>query len=168
MATRVTPVLAASFAALTVTGSALAGGTASNAHACTGGLRTVGAIQERTFCGPATASVVADKVFTISGGNCLSTKKYFSLNIGSLYLGQTSKKKPNYFGLDVGRLPGSTAPLAGKDGVYTTGVVLAVEYGGKSYIVLKSLKVTLTGNRTQGMVSGKTITGQLFTATFQC
>jgi hypothetical protein len=155
-------------AALLVTGSALAGGTASGAHACVGGVRKVGAIQERTFCGPATASVVADKVFTISQGNCVSTSKYFSLNIGSLYLGQTAKKKPNYFGLDVGRLPGSTAPPAGKDGVYTTGVVLAVEYGGKSYLVLKSLKATLSGNRTQGMVSGKTITGQLFTATFQC
>ena len=59
--------------------------------------------------------------------------EYLTVNIGSLYIGPTTKPKPNYLGLDVGQIPGSTSPPAGRDGTYTSGIVFSANSGGKPY-----------------------------------
>ena len=149
-------------------GSALARESGTRARACTPGLTTVGGVQKRTFCGSAKAVVkVGGKTFTLAQGECTKTSKYLTVNIGSLYIGQTTKPKPDYLGLDVGQIPGSTSPPAGRDGTYTSGVVFSVNYGGKGYAVLAAT-VKLQGNRSHGTVSGKTLTGEQLTATFHC
>ena len=125
-------------------------------------------VPARTFCGPATARVlVGGKTFVFAQGNCVTTAAYVSINIGTVVLGQTTQHQPNYFGLDIGRIPGSGAPPAGKDGTYRSGTVLTVEYADKSYDVLSGV-ASLQGHRTHGTVTGKTFTGQPLTGTFHC
>ncbi|HVP75399.1 MAG TPA: hypothetical protein VMS63_05195 [Gaiellaceae bacterium] len=149
-------------------GSALAGESGTHARACTPGLSSAGGVQKRTFCGPAKAVVkVGGATFALAQGECTKTSKYLTVNIGALYIGQTTKPKPDYLGLDVGQIPGSTSPPAGRDGTYTSGVVFSVNHGGKGYAVLAAT-VKLQGNRSHGTVSGKTLTGQPLTATFHC
>jgi hypothetical protein len=81
-----------------------------------------GGAQARVFCGPATATVhVGGKTLAFKGGSCVRLPKYVSVNIGIVVLGQTNEKTPDYFGLDVGRLPGGNAKPAASDGSYRTG-----------------------------------------------
>lgn len=145
--------------------------TAASRTACTPGLISFGGVQARVFCGPAKATVhVGGKTLSFKGGDCERTSKYVSLNIGTVVLGQTNKKKPDYFGLDVGQVPGSTGKPAASDGTYTGGV-LAIDYGGKSYAVRgDTMKVTLAGGRTKGTLSGTLLFGGSgpLTATFSC
>jgi hypothetical protein len=153
---------------------ALAGGAAAasrrlaRSSTCKAGLHRIGGVSARTFCGPATARVlVGGKTLTFAQGNCVKTAAYVSINIGTVVLGQTKQRQPNYFGLDIGRIPGSGAPPAGKDGTYRTGTVLTVEYANKSYDVLSGI-ASLKGHRTHGTVKGKAFTGQPLTGTFHC
>ncbi len=145
--------------------------TASSRTACTPGVISYGGAQARVFCGPAKATVhVGGKTLSFKGGNCERTSKYVALNIGTVVLGQTNKTKPDYFGLDVGQVPGSTGKPAASDGTYTGGV-LAIDYGGKSYAVRgDTLKITLAGGRTKGTLSGTLLFGGSgpLTATFGC
>jgi hypothetical protein len=129
----------------------------------------VNGVTERTFCGPAKATVHAgSKTFSFSGGECSKTSTYVTVNIGTVVLGVTSKPKPDYFGLDVGKLPGASGQSAPHDGTYTS-VVLALDSGGKGYIVT-SASVTLKGNRTHGTFTGKLTGGPAATVTgsFSC
>jgi hypothetical protein len=149
---------------------ALAGavGPRALAGACQAGVRKVNGVSAQTFCGPATATVhVAGRTFRFAEGNCVKTADYVSVNIGTVMLAQTAKRQPDYFGLDIGRIPGSGSPPARKDGSYRSGTVLTVEYADQTYDVLAGV-ATLTGNRTQGTVSGKTFSGQPLTGTFHC
>ena len=107
----------------------------------------------------------ATLVFT--EGSCVKTAKYVSVNIGTVVLGRTTHRQPNYFGLDIGRIPGSRSPPAGKDGTYRSGTVLTVEYGGRSYDVLSGV-ATLQGHRSHGTIKGKAFSGQALTGTFHC
>ena len=140
-------------------------------QACTPGVKNVGGVTVRTFCGPAKATVkFGSKTLHYSGGSCTKTSKYVAVNIGTVVLGQTTKAKPDYFGLDVGQVPGSTAKPAPKDGTYTN-VVLALVYGGKAYFVSTTgTKVTLSDNRSKGTISGTAgfgATGKV-TGSFSC
>lgn len=154
---------------------ALAGGAAeagrreaARSSTCKAGLHRIGGVSARTFCGPATARVlVGGKTLAFAQGNCVKTAAYVSINIGTVVLGQTKQRQPNYFGLDIGRIPGSGAPPAGKDGTYRTGTVLTVEYANKSYDVLSG-SASLKGHRTHGTVKGTAFTGQPLTGTFHC
>lgn len=154
---------------------ALAGGAAeagrreaARSTACKAGLHRIGGASARTFCGPATARVqVGGKTFAFAQGNCVKTATYVSINIGTVVLGQTKHRQPNYFGLDIGRIPGSGAPPARKDGTYRAGTVLTVEYANKSYDVLSG-SASLKGHRAHGTVKGKTFSGQPLTGTFHC
>jgi hypothetical protein len=154
---------------------ALSGGAAeagrrevARSSACKAGVHRVGGVSARTFCGPATARlVVGGKTFTFAQGNCVKTATYVSINIGTVVLGQTKQRQPNYFGLDIGRIPGSGAPPAGQDGTYRTGTVLTVEYANKSYDVLSGI-ASLKGHRTHGTVKGKAFSGQPLAGTFHC
>ena len=79
------------------------------AGGCTAGVKTVGGVLTRTFCGPATVSfTIAGKTAKLSQGQCVATSSYLTVNIG-VFTGPGAKSpRPNYFGLDVGRVPGST------------------------------------------------------------
>lgn len=139
-----------------------------SAHACKAGVRKVGGVSEETFCGPATATVkMGSETFSFSQGNCVKTADYVSVNIGTVTLAQSAPHQPNYFGLDIGRIPGSGSPPARKDGTYRSGTVLTLEYANKSYDVLAGV-ATLQGDRSRGTVRGKSLTGQLLTGTFKC
>jgi hypothetical protein len=138
------------------------------AHACQAGVRKVAGVSEETFCGPATATVhVGGKTLSFSQGNCVKTTDYVSVNIGIVTLTQAAPHQPNYFGLDIGKIPGSGSPPARKDGSYRSGTVLTLEYANTSYDVLSGV-ATLKGNRSRGTVRGKTLTGLLLTGTFAC
>ncbi len=144
---------------------------ASSRTACTPGVISYGGAQARVFCGPAKATIhVGGKTLTFKGGSCERTSKYLTVNIGTVVLGQTNKAKPDYFGLDVGQVPGSTSKPAGSDGTYIGGV-LVLDKGGKSYAVRgDTLKITLSGGRTKGTVSGALLFGGsgAVTGTFGC
>ena len=102
---------------------------------CTAGMTSVGGVPARTFCGPAKATVhIAGKTLSFKGGSCERTSKYLSLQIGTVILGQAKKKKPDYFGIDVGAYPGSTSKAATKDGKYV-GAVIAIDYHGTGYLL---------------------------------
>ena len=127
--------------------------------------------QRSAFCGPATVSVTVDgKTFKLGPGQCVTTPKYISVNIGVL-LARATGKRPNYFGVDVGAVPGSPSPPAGKDGSYRSGITLVRTYANKSYAVDSDIgptTATLSGNRTWGTVTGKAICGQTLAAKFHC
>ena len=137
---------------------------------CTPGVRTIGGTQARVFCGPAKATVkIGGKVLRFKGGSCERTSKYVTVNIGTVVLGTTAKKKPDYFGLDVGAYPGSGAKAARHDGIYTGGVI-AVVFGGKSYLLRgDTAKITLSGGRTKGTFAAQGLLGSAGgTGSFSC
>ena len=127
---------------------------------------------EADLCGSAKAVVkVGAKTFALAQGECTKTSKYLTLNIGSLFIGQTTTPKPNYLGpRRRAGLPGSSSPPAGRDGAYSSGVVFSV-YG-------TAARGTLVLSGAAGQVAGKplardrraaeTLTGQQLTATFHC
>ncbi|HEX4680431.1 MAG TPA: hypothetical protein VH210_14625 [Gaiellaceae bacterium] len=127
---------------------------------CTAGMISFGGTQARVFCGSAKATVkIGGKTFSFKGGSCERTSKYLAINVGTVVLGNTTKKKPDYFGLDVGAYPGTTSKPASHDGSYTGGV-LAVEFGGKSYLLRgDTAKITVSGGRTRGTFSADGLLG---------
>ena len=156
-------------AALTATAApaSLAGPARS---ACMPGLTSFGGTQARVFCGPAKATVkIGGKTLSFKGGSCERTSKYLAINVGTVVLGTTTKKKPDYFGLDVGAIPGSTAKPAGRDGTYTGGVI-AIDFGGKPYLLRgDTAKITLSGGRTKGTFGAAGLLGSGGgTGTFSC
>ena len=162
--------LRAGFLAALVVVAGLAGAAGSRALAgtCKAGVRKLNGVSAQTFCGPATATVhVAGRTFRFTQGNCVKTADYVSVNIGTVMLGQSARRQPNYFGLDIGRIPGSGSPPARKDGRYRSGTVLTMEYADKTYDVLSGVAM-LQGNRTHGTINGKTFSGQALSGTFHC
>ncbi len=151
-------------------GAAATAGAAPGREACTPGTRNVNGVLSRVFCGPAKATAkVGGKTLAFRNGVCERRAAYWDVNIGIVTLGQTSKPKPDYFGITVGRFPGAGGgvPAAGKDGVYKTGVVLALVSGGKGLAVVRAT-VTLQGGRTRGTFTGRTLTGALVSGSFRC
>jgi hypothetical protein len=164
---------AAALVALLALGAAivLAPPAAARPTGCAAGVKSSGGLTERTFCGSAKATVhYGAQTLKFSNGDCTKTAQYISVNIGTVVLGTTTKPKPDYFGLDVGRLPGSTGKAAGKDGTYAGGV-LALAHGVKTYLVVpNTLKIVLSGGRTHGTFSGTGFGGSApkVTGTFSC
>jgi hypothetical protein len=162
---RLAPLVLLSVAAI----ATLAAGPADGAKKCKPGVhRFDGSTKARTFCGPATAKVelLPGTTVKFKQGSCQKASKYVTVNIGTVVLGSTSKKKPEYFGLTVGRTPAGGKP-APKDGTYDGGSVAFV-HGNKNYS-LGSSTVTLTNNRSRGTFAG-TIAGQQgqITGSFRC
>ena len=156
-------------AACTVAGVVASGSPAR--VACTPGVIGFGGTQARVFCGPGKATAkYKGKTLQFKEGNCEKTSDYVVLNLGTLVLGDTTKKKPGYFGLVVGRFAGSGKP-ASKDGTYTGGVITWVHNGaGGPIIDARTLKITLKGNRSRGTFAGNAIlnkTGKV-SGTFSC
>jgi hypothetical protein len=124
-------------------------------------------VSARVFCGPASATVkVGGKTVTLKGGSCDRTPQYVSVNIGTVVLG-TLANKPDYFGLEVGRILGAGTP-APRDGSYK-GSVVALEYGGKGYAIrADQINVTLTGNRSNGTFNATLLLGGTISGSFSC
>lgn len=156
------PLALASTAALFVAGTASA-----RPAACTAGMTKVKGVQARVFCGPATATVkIGAKTLSFRNGACSKTSQYVTVNIGTIALGPV-KAKPNYFGLNVGKLFGSRQS-AGHDGNYKGGVV-AVDFAGSGYAVRSdTVKINLAGNRSKGTFSGTLLSGGTVTGSFSC
>jgi hypothetical protein len=154
--------------ALAGAGSGAASGREAALTACKAGVHKVGGVPALTFCGSASATVfVGASTLVFVQGSCVKTARYVSINIGTVVLGQTRARQPNYFGLDIGRIPGSGSPPAGKDGTYRSGTVLTVEYAGKSYDVLSGV-ASLKGHRSYGTITGQTFSGRPLYGRFHC
>src|ERR1044071_2594543 len=83
---------------------------------CEAGISTFGGATARIFCGPATATVHAGgKTFTIRQGLCQKTAGSLTVNLGEIVIGSSTKPKPEYFGLTVGREAVGTGSAAGRD-----------------------------------------------------
>jgi len=135
---------------------------------CTAGVHSYGGANARTFCGPAKATlVVGGRTIRFSGGNCERGPAYVSLNIGTVVLGTTTKPKPEYFGLLVGKAPIVGGTPATRDGTYKP-QALAADHAGKGYAILSST-VRLTNGRTRGTFTGKVLgTNAAAHGTFRC
>jgi hypothetical protein len=122
--------------------AALGTGSAHSAAACTAGVTKVGGVPARTFCGPAKASVkLGASTASYRGGSCSTSSFGWTINIGTVVLGN-AKKKPEYFGITV----------KAKAGAQTNSAV-AVVHSTKSYAVLGT--VTLKAGLKSGSFSGK-------------
>jgi hypothetical protein len=146
--------------ALIAAGGVVGGaGPAAGAKKCKPGVHGFdGSTKARTFCGPATAKVelAPGSLISYRRGSCKKTTKYVTVNIGTTVLGQTTKKKPEYFGLTVGRTAAGGKP-APEDGTYD-GATISFVHKNKTYALGQS-SVVLTNNRTRGAFAG-TIPGQ--------
>jgi len=154
-----------------VMAAALAAGTAAGsraAAACTPGVHALGGVTARTFCGPARATlVVGGKTIRFSGGTCERGAAYVAVNIGTVVLGTTTKQKPDYFGLVVGKAPLIGGTPARADGTYKP-QVLTANHAGKGYAILHST-LQLQGGRTHGSFSGTPYgSSATVTGTFSC
>ena len=135
---------------------------------CKAGVTTYGGATARVFCGPAAATVHAGgKTFTIRQGSCDKGAKYLSVNIGTVVIGKTTKPKPEYFGLSIGKVPYLGGVAVSKDGTYHSGIV-ALDHAGKGYGLRAQAKVTLTNGRSRGTFSATMLTGGVVTGSFRC
>jgi hypothetical protein len=101
-------------------------------------------------------------------GACVKTSGSFTINIGEIVLGSSSKPKPEYFGITVGRQAVGVGPAAGKDGVYHSAVV-ALDHAGKGYALRANATVTLKGGRSRGTFSASPLLGGgTVTGSFTC
>ena len=152
-----------------VLGVLAAGPTAGAAdQACMPGVRKVNGSLARVFCGPATARVaVAGKKIVFRNGQCERAATYFAINIGATGLDVNAKRRPDYFGIVVGRTPLTpTEKPAGKDGVYKS-VLITFTSHGRGYAVGKDAKLVLEKGRRIGSFSG-TAAGKRVRGTFRC
>ncbi len=134
---------------------------------CKPGVHKYGTGRARTFCGKAKATVsIGGHKSTLKGGSCRRMSQGFTLNIGTILLGVDSPKRPDYFGISIGR-PAYSTP-APKDGTYTGNSAIAFVLKHKKYGVLKPT-VTLTSGRTKGSFSGTLLgSGAPVSGTFSC
>jgi hypothetical protein len=80
-------------------------------------------------------------------------------------LGTSTRPKPEYFGLLVGRAPIVGGTPAPHDGTYTA-AALAADHEGKGYAMTQA-KVRLAGNRTRGSFVAKVFGGSAH-GSFHC
>ena len=135
-------------AALTATALAASAFAASSPHAraaCVPGVKKIGGVNARTFCGPAKATVkINGATVSYKGGACSKSIGLFTVNIGTVVLGNL-KNKPEYLGVT------ATA----KPGVQTRQTVSVVHAGkGKSIIGTVTLKAGLKSGTFSGKVFG--------------
>ena len=89
-------------------------------------------------------------VFTVI---CFIGMEYLAVNIGTVVLGTTTKPKPEYFGLLVGKAPILGGTPAAHDGTFKAQAVSA-HHAGKGYALI-SATVTLSHSRSRGTFTGK-------------
>ena len=134
---------------------------------CTPGVHPFGDVSARTFCGPAKATlVVGGRTIRYHGGSCERGPAYVSVNIGTVVLGLTTKLRPEYFGLNVGKVPLFGGAPAAHDGTFPAGAI-AARHAGKGYAIMRGT-VTRAGGRTRGTFAGTLLGGGAATGSFQC
>jgi hypothetical protein len=125
---------------------------------CTAGMTKVGGAPGRTFCGPAKATVhIGGTTVQFKSGQCETSSAGWSINIGTVVLGVTSKAKPEYFGIAGKAKTGNQSNAA-----------VTFTHAGKSYAVTSNV-VTLKPGLKSGTFSG-TAFGQSspITGSFTC
>jgi hypothetical protein len=131
-------------------------GAPGSAAACVPGIKKINGVSARTFCGPAKAMVkINGKAISFSGGECSKSVGLFSVNIGTVVLGEV-KRKPEYFGLT------ATA----KVGVQARQTI-AVVHAGKSQAIVGT--VTIKPGFKAGGFSGKVFgSSAVISGSFTC
>jgi hypothetical protein len=123
--------------------AASAAASPERASTCVAGVKKIGAVTARTFCGPAKATVhLNGKTILYKGGECSKSSFGWSINIGTVVLGNL-RQKPDYFGITAQAKAGSQANGA-----------VAVVHGGKGLAVTGST-ITLKAGLKGGTFSGK-------------
>jgi hypothetical protein len=134
-------VIVGATAALALSASAFA--SPQSASACVPGVKKLNGVPARTFCGPAKATVhINGKTVSYRGGECTKSSFGWSINIGTVVLGNL-RQKPEYFGI-------TAKASAGTQG---NGAV-AVVHAGKSLAVTQSA-IKLAAGLKSGTFSGK-------------
>ena len=96
-------------------------------------------------------TTVLGRTFTIRHGRCAKTPGSLTLDLGEIVLGQTSKKKPDYVGLTVGREAVGTGPAAGKGDPLRAGATITLAHG-----------------RSRGTFAATSLDGGAVTGSFHC
>jgi hypothetical protein len=146
--------------ALAAAATTASGSPNSRVVACKAGVKTIGGVIYRTFCGPATATVsMRGKQYSFSGGKCTKTGvvQVFTVSVGTLTVGK-NKPRFKYFGAAVS--------AASHDGVYRRGVV-GWAVNRKRYS-LYNVRLSLSGSLTRGTFSGRIVGGGRATGSFRC
>jgi hypothetical protein len=147
-------------AAFTLAGAATAlaaaSGSPQGAAACVPGLKKINGVSARTFCGPAKATVKMNgQTISYRGGNCSKSLGLFSVNIGTVVLGNL-RNKPEYFGLTARAKAGTQT----RQGV-------SVVHAGKSNAIIGT--VTIKAGLRAGTFSGKVFgSPKIIAGSFTC
>jgi hypothetical protein len=136
--------------------TAFAAGSPQNAAACVPGVKKINGVPARTFCGPAKATVrMNGKTIAYRGGKCSKSLGLFSVNIGTVVLGNL-RNKPEYFGMTA----------SAKAGVQTRQGV-SVVHAGKSRAIVGT--VTIKAGLIAGTFSGKVFgSSRIISGSFTC
>jgi hypothetical protein len=127
---------------------------------CTAGLSKIGGFPARTFCGQGKATVhVGGKTLSFSGGQCAISQGYWTVNIGTIELGQPHKTK-SYFGIVL--LKPTHA-----DGTYP-GVAFGFNVPGKSYGVSSATLTLSNGGKSASFAGAVTLGGGRVTGSVTC
>jgi hypothetical protein len=126
---------------------------------CTPGVRTIGGVQARVFCGPAKATAqIASKSFRFVNGSC-ERRSGFTLNIRTIAGGAGSSRP--YFGLDV---------LGNHAGTYRNGAAVVSFHTAKHRFSISpsTSTVVLAPGLGAGTFSGLDLLGRSVRGTFTC
>jgi hypothetical protein len=148
--------LIAALTATALAATAFAGSSPLSAAACVPGVKKINGVNARTFCGPAKATVkINGTTVSYRGGECSKSIGLFSLNIGTVVLGNL-KNKPEYLGLTATAKPGAQ-----------TRQTVAVVHAGKSKSTIGT--VTLKAGLKSGTFSGKVFgSSAVISGSFTC
>src|SRR5215218_10062667 len=133
-----------------------ASGAVKAGAACVPGVRKINGVSARTFCGPAKATVKMNgKTISYSGGKCSRSLGLFSINIGTVVLGNL-RNKPEYFGMTAS----AKAGVQPRQGV-------SVVHAGKSQAIVGA--VTIKAGLKAGTFSGKVFgSSKTISGSFTC
>ena len=151
----------------------IAAGGPLRAAACKAGVISYGGAKGIVYCGPAKAAATtktAQGTITLrfAQGRCEIRQKYVRVDIGTRMLSAPSKPKPDYFQMVIGSTPGSNELPVTKDGKYKDALITVIK-GGAEYLPDGTRgTVTLQKNRTKGLFSGKSGSGQVVSGSFVC
>jgi hypothetical protein len=141
--------------------------------ACKPGVISYGGARAIVYCGPAKAAAqtkTAQGPITLrfAQGHCEKRQRYLRVDIGTRMLSAPNKPKPDYFQLVIGSTPGSNELPVSKDGKYKDALITVIK-GGAEYLPDGTRgTVTLQANRTKGLFSGKSGSGQVVSGSFVC
>jgi hypothetical protein len=138
--------------------AAFAASAAQSAPAgCVAGVKKINGVSARTFCGPAKATVkLGSSTVKYAGGECSKSSFGWTINIGTVVLGNL-KKKPEYFGITVTPAKAGSHARSGP----------AIVHSSTSYAVLGT--VTLKAGLKSGTFSGKAFgSPQKISGSFTC